>query len=116
WIQSILGFAPLTKLSNANEFAEIKTRPHIRSLDLDMQIEALANRSIRFYIGNRDRRVGTTHCFDLVKTLAEEAYKKRISSSPIELIVGPSIGYQGHGTSDETFSDGALWIKNKLML
>lgn len=102
-ISHILGFAPLTRFRAA------------KNLDLETLIPTLYNRSIRFYIGNQDSRVGTEQTFSFIYKLAAEAHKKRIRSSPIELFIGPSIGYQGHGTSPETFKTGAEWIKGALL-
>ncbi len=98
-ISHILGFAPMTRLEG---------------LDLETLAPKIYDRNIRFYMGNRDTRVGTEHTFFLVQKLAEEAYQNRIRSSPIELIIGPSTGYQGHGTSPEVFKAGAEWIKSVL--
>lgn len=103
-----LGFAPLTKLSYLKDFSKF-TR-----WDLLHVVNALSNKVIRCYIGNRDTRVGTRNCFDLITSLAETAYQKRLSSSPIELLILPSIGHHGHGTKKETFLHGAKWLANQL--
>jgi predicted esterase len=102
-ITHLLGFAPLTRFRAAKE------------LDLEILVPSLYNRTIRFYIGNHDTRVGTDHAFSFIDHLAKEAHKHRIRSSPIELIVGPSIGYQGHGTSPKVFKEGAAWVKEVLL-
>jgi esterase FrsA len=102
-ITHLLGFAPLTRFRAAKE------------LDLETLAPSLYNRTIRFYIGNHDTRVGTDYAFSFIDHLAKEAHKHRIRSSPIELIVGPSIGYQGHGTSPKIFKEGAAWVKEVLL-
>ena len=99
-IETILGFAPLTRLSFAKEF--------------DLEHLDLTEKTIRFYIGNRDLRVGTDNAFSLITSLANRAYDKRIRTSPFELIITPSIGFQGHGTSKEIFHAGAEWVKGRL--
>lgn len=104
WIQTILGFAPMTKLEGYNE------------LDIENIASAIASRNIRLYIGNRDTRVGTDNCFNLMIKLSNEAHAQRVSTSPIDLIIGPSIGYQGHGTSKEIFEKGADWIKKQILV
>ncbi len=109
-VSHILGFAPLTKLATAKEFAGIDAS----RFDLEHVSSQLLDRSIRFYIGNRDVRVGTKYAFDLIAALAETAFQRGVRSSPFELIVGPSIGSQGHGTSPEVFRDGANWILRQL--
>ena len=112
--QWILGFAPLTHLSYAKEFQAISHTPLVQSLSLTHLADSLSERNVRFYIGNHDTRVGTRHCFDLIDTLSQTAHHKRIRSPQIELIIGPSIGHQGHGTSKEVFHHGAQWIAEKL--
>lgn len=103
-----LGFAPLTKLSYLEDFSGLL------HWDLTHIIPSLSNKKVRCYIGNRDARVGTRNCFDLIESLAEASYKKRHLSPPIELLISPSIGYQGHGTTKETFHHGAKWIAKQL--
>ena len=108
-IRFILGFAPQTRLSHAKEFYQ---GPDVSHFDLHHLIPKLYDRALRFYIGNLDTRVGTKNAFDLVCGLAEEAKNHRIRSAPIEMIIGPSIGYQGHGTAAHVFKTGVDWIKN----
>ncbi|MCB1109580.1 MAG: alpha/beta hydrolase [Chlamydiia bacterium] len=100
----ILGYAPLTQLSYA---------PH---LNLETLVPKLYNRSIRFYIGNHDTRVGTEHAFACIHALAIEANKQRVRNAPIEMIIGPSTGYQGHGTLPPVFQAGVDWLKQELKL
>lgn len=109
-VSTILGFAPLTRLDYAKEFKDIDASP----FNLSHLSSQLCNRTLRFYIGNRDLRVGTDHCFQFISTLVEDSYQKNIRSAPIELIISPSIGHQGHGTSFQTFSHGAHWLAHLL--
>jgi predicted esterase len=115
-IQTVLGYAPLIELASLDEFHSLEANPIIEALNLRLCLAELAHRNIRFYIGNRDERVGTRHCFDFIEALAEEALKKRIRSLPFELIIGPSIGHKGHGTSTLTFQNGINWLKEKLLI
>lgn len=115
-IRTILGFAPLTQLTFAKEFKEIKEHPKAEALNASHLVDALADKTIRFYIGNLDKRVSTHRCFYFIETLCEAAYHRKVRSPPIELILKPSIGYQGHGTSKEVFQEGACWIAEKLGL
>ena len=71
WIQTILGFAPMTKLESFHE------------LDLENITSTIANRNIRLYIGNRDTRVGTDNCFNLMITLSNQAHSQKIRTSPL---------------------------------
>lgn len=114
FIRCILGFAPLTHLSFSLEFADLKDRPEIRMFDLVNLKDQLYNRHLRFYIGNRDLRVSTSLCFESIRELVEAAFSHKIRSSQMELILSPSIGHLGHGTSKEIFQQGADWIALQL--
>jgi len=100
--RKILAYAPVTKLGALKEFAG-KPNPY----DALHLAPKLADRHIRFYIGNRDIRVSTQNCFDFAIALVQAC---KHSSPPIELILFPSIGRDGHGTSPETFQSGVQWI------
>lgn len=113
-LKTIVGFAPLTQLTAIKEFQEHTQHPLITSLNLTNLIDALADRTIRFSIGNLDTRVGTRHCFDLTQELVHAAAEKKIRSAPIELHITPSIGYQGHGTTKEIFHQGAHFLAHQL--
>ncbi len=101
-VRTILGFAPLTGF------------PEFPQYDLTRLIPQLADRTLRFYIGNRDQRVGTARCFQFIEQLAEAAFQRNVRSPPIELIITPSIGYQGHGTSKAIFEGGARYLAEQL--
>lgn len=94
-VSYLLGFAPVTRP---------RTLP---KLDLLLIADKLCDRHVRFYIGNRDERVSTRNTTEVVLRLAELSSHR---SPQIELILTPSIGQMGHGTSFETFSKGAEWI------
>jgi esterase FrsA len=110
-IKHILGFAPLTRLANVQEFQDVE----VGRWDLTHLADKLYNRNTRFYIGNRDTRVGTASCFEFISLLANTAFEQQISSPPIELFITPSIGHKGHGTSPEIFREGAAWLEKKLL-
>lgn len=109
-IQSVLGFAPLVKLSLAKEFQNLSQDSLVASYDVARAASLLASKRLRYYIGNRDVRVSTRACFDCVEQIAEAAFKAHIRSPQVELILSPSIGHQGHGTPPEIFKQGADWI------
>lgn len=113
-LQWILGFAPLTDISIAKEFHSLTHLPSVTSLSLEHLAEKLTNRKVRFYIGNLDTRVSTRRCFDCIETWSKTALAQGIRSPKMELIVGPSIGRDGHGTSKEVFHHGAQWIAEEL--
>ncbi|KIC75296.1 Uncharacterized protein DB42_AK00960 [Neochlamydia sp. EPS4] len=109
-LKYVLGFAPMTKLSSLE-----KTNHLEKEWDLHGLIYQLVNKQFRFYIGNRDNRVGTYACFDFIHQLAEAAYQQGHRSPAIELIISASIGYKGHGTLPPIFKEGAEWVKHKLI-
>lgn len=107
----ILGFAPLIKMDSTVEFHGLD----VERWSLMRLAKQLCTRKVRCYIGNHDTRVGTHNTCEFITQLAAEAYHQRISSSPIELIIGPSIGHKGHGTSPEVFKSGATWMSKQLL-
>lgn len=113
-IDTILQFAPLTRIEHVQDFSEITKLPTVQQLSLDHLIQHLYNRSFRFYIGNHDTRVGTHHCFNFVEKLVKEAVKHQIRSPKIELFITSSVGYMGHGTLPHIFKSGAQWINKQL--
>jgi esterase FrsA len=109
---NILQFAPLTRLEKTKEFQTMQSHPIVRSLDLFALAPSIADRNIRFYIGNRDTRVDTRSCFEFAMQLVDKA---TVKSPFIELIISPSIGQHGHGTSPEIFRQGANWLADCLL-
>jgi len=114
-IESLLAFSPMIDLAYMSEFDALKNDPYVQKMHLSQLVDYLAGRDVRFYVGNRDVRVGTRNCFDFIEALTEKSYEKNRNLIPSELILRPSIGRDGHGTSPETFKDGAEWIKKKLL-
>ena len=110
-IGPILGFAPLTRLSENSECQGIALA---KTFDLDPIISQLIGKPLRFYIGNRDLRVSTERCFHFIHTLTESSYTHKIRSPQVELRIFPSIGYLGHGTPPEIFNEGATWLAEQL--
>jgi esterase FrsA len=110
----IVGFAPLTRLSAIKEFQQIPDLRLTNQLDLENLIPQVHDRQIRFYIGNVDTRVGTRNCFDFIEKAAQAALEHKIRSPQIELIITPSIGQHGHGTSKSAFHAGAQWLAEQL--
>ena len=111
-IRYILQFAPLTKLSFAKDFKNIE---NIASYDVHNLASYLYDRDIKIYIGNLDQRVGTENAFMFARALAQTAFAHKIRSPQVEMVITPSLGHQGHGTSPQTFKDGALWLANYLI-
>ncbi len=115
-MQTILGFAPLTELTYAKEFHAHKDDSLAKKLGLHNLIDSLIGRSLRFYIGNLDTRVGTSLAFQFIDSLSQASLKAGIRSPKVELIISPSIGHQGHGTSKQIFEQGAAWMADQLRI
>lgn len=107
----ILQFAPLTNLAKTKEFESLQSHPIVQSYQLAPLASLLANRQIRFYIGNQDTRTHTQECYEFAMELVK---KSSLRSPQIELFITPSIGHMGHGTSMEIFEQGALWLANSI--
>jgi len=101
--QVCVGFSPLTEL-------------HPHDLSLHKLGDILAQKWIRFYIGNYDQRVGTKTCFECIEAWVETARKQSVRSPRFELHLFPSIGHLGHGTPSNIFLDGAEYIAHHLSL
>jgi len=118
-IKTVLGFAPLTRLGELNEFASVEqsTRVKIRAsaLDLEHLVDQLTHvHHLRFYIGNRDERVSTDACYHFIRRLADKAHEIRARHMNIELRITHSIGHKGHGTTPQIFAEGIGWLKEQL--
>ncbi len=112
-VKVALGLAPVTRLDFLSEFKG--NPPLLKELSLEHLLEKLIGKSLRYYIGNRDEKVGTANAFKFVEKLADLAYEKRIRSPTVELIISPSIGMLGHGTPPHIFEEAALWVKKKIV-
>ncbi|NGX59010.1 MAG: hypothetical protein KR126chlam3_00154 [Chlamydiae bacterium] len=113
-VRSCLCFAPLTELTFARAFKKSKEIPQAEIYNLTNHLDALCEKKIRIYIGNRDICIGTDKCYSLAWELANAAFEKGLRSPPIELIISPSIGHLGHGTPKEIFESGADWLGKTL--
>ncbi len=110
-IPYICGFAPVTDLALSEEFQNLQNNPLIHKLKITDQ---LSDKTVLYTIGNRDTRVSTRACFDVIEKTTERAYEKGERSPPIELIIHPSIGRFGHGTPEKIFHQGAEWLWDHL--
>jgi len=113
-IKAVLGYAPLIELGRLEEFEQ--DHPMLAPCNLYSRAEELIHKKLRFYIGNRDQRVGTETCFHFVQHVAEVAFQHGNRSPDVELIVSPSIGRFGHGTPPHIFLQGVDWLKRVLEL
>ena len=110
--KAILEFAPLTDITHSKDLHPVAANPIIESLNLAHLTDKLADRKIRFYIGNKDTRVDTRSCTELALRLS---HASTLRIPQIELIMSPSIGQMGHGTAPETFRSGALWLADAIL-
>lgn len=106
----ILGLAPMTQLPYLKEFHSLSSEPILQRYDLFFLSPILAFKKIRFFMGNRDKRVGTEACFHLFQQYVETAFEQKIRSPQMELFLYPSVGHLGHGTSLSIFQQGANWV------
>jgi pimeloyl-ACP methyl ester carboxylesterase len=113
-VKWILAFAPLTKISFAREFHAMKDLPSVQDTNMEALIPLLLDRKVRFYIGNCDQRTGTRHCFDFIEKLSQAMLQARYRSPSVELMISPSVGFQGHGTPKHIFHHGAQWLAEQL--
>jgi pimeloyl-ACP methyl ester carboxylesterase len=105
-IGTILGYAPLTGPSINLSLPQELSLIHLA--------ERLIGRHLLFTIGNRDTQVSTRACYEFVDALTELSFESGLRSPPVELVICPSIGRHGHGTSPETFELGADYIRRRL--
>jgi predicted esterase len=107
----ILGYAPLLDLKTLHLDESIYFHPIVDSLRMETQIPHLIEKKLCFHIGNRDLKVGTKSCFQFIHQLTEAGYQQKRRPPEVELIIYPSIGYQGHGTPPSIFQQGIEWVK-----
>lgn len=97
-ITSILGFAPLSHLEGTS------------SLDLHHLSPLLVGKKIRYYIGHNDTLVGTQNAIHAISDFIDAAKALKIENPPIDIVIKPSVGREGHGTLDYIFEDGVEWL------
>lgn len=114
-IKTILGFAPLTQIGWMQDWRHQADVNLAKSYDLIHVVNKLPGRNLRYYIGNRDLRVGTSACYEFIDQLADYSYHNGFRSPPVEMIITPSVGHKGHGTLPHIFHEGADWIKSQLL-
>ena len=112
-VRTLLGFAPITRLEEVEAFQENTNLESLNRTSLAENLTHLHN--VRFYIGNRDRCVGTDACYHFIRHLTEKAHDKRAHHMHVELFITHSIGHKGHGTAPHVFEEGTLWLKNHLI-
>lgn len=114
-IQTILGFAPLTRLETIRDLKIMENRQILDPFSLENLIPQLINKTLRFYIGNHDSLVNTSYCFSFIQALTEYSFSQKHRFPPVELMIYPSIGHKGHGTPPEIFQAGSSWLADKIL-
>lgn len=109
-INAVLGFAPAASLLELGGFPETAGK-----YDLSHLIPQLGKVKLKFFIGNRDIKVGTSSVFDFCKQLTDYKYENGERSPQVEFFMYPCIGHKGHGTPPEIFSEGAAWAAKFLL-
>ena len=108
-VRRLVAFAPLVRLAAARECSDLSSHVATR-YDLTAHTASLAGKELAVWIGNRDHRVGTASSFEWVSAVAEAQARHGHRICHAELNLRPSIGLQGHGTSEESFEQGVSWI------
>jgi predicted esterase len=114
-ISVVVGYSPLVSLNALTTFPSLKTNSLAKQLNLINSAPKLIHKKICFYMGNRDQRVSTEESTKLVKEISNQAYQKRIRSPQVSLMITPSIGYLGHGTSPSSFYSGTQFILEQFL-
>jgi dienelactone hydrolase len=113
-VKAAAGFSPVTNLLALSEFAGMEKHQPTRELNLERHAERLAGRAVWLSIGNNDQRVSTDDAIAFTrKVVAASAAKQkdRRQPTPVELIVGATVGHTSIPNADEL---AARWIRQQL--
>ncbi len=118
-IPVVLGFAPLTAITEADSYKVYKENVRFQSacekLNLISLTEDLTHlKHLRFYIGNHDTCVSTDACYSFIRLLSHKVHEKRARHCQIELRIYHAIGHQGHGTPPHIFEEGIEWLQKQI--
>ena len=112
-VEHIVGFAPLSVLKRAKEFENLDSNIHLPCAIKDLKHD-IYNRTVKFFIGNHDTRVGSSEALHAVLEIAAYANEQGMRQAPIEAVIYPSIGHMGHGTPPQIFEEGSIHMIKKL--
>lgn len=104
-IDHIVAFAPFLDFKDIAQ----ASHPSFSQYNLLEKIDEFANKKIQIYIGNQDTRVNTDASYQFIKQAAALS-----SPGSFELFIRNSIGHKGHGTPQEAFQQGTVWLENKI--
>jgi pimeloyl-ACP methyl ester carboxylesterase len=108
-IKNIVLFAPVLDA----EYIFQTKHPLLKKMSPLHMIESFLEKNIAIYVGNNDERINSKYCAEFIFNLAKAAKAQNICNYSYELFVKQSIGHLGHGTSKESFEQGALWLDKK---
>lgn len=109
-ISKLCAWAPLARLSRGKDFQQIAHLPAVQELDCSRWVERMTTLALKVWIGNLDQRVGVLPSFEWVESLAQAQQRSGQRVCRSELVIRPSIGHMGHGTSPEAFQEGVQWL------
>ncbi|MFA6914973.1 MAG: hypothetical protein WC222_01125 [Parachlamydiales bacterium] len=114
WLNNVLAFAPVTVLPKLEGFEKLSDNKIVQKWSLSHKAELLAQKKIRYYIGNYDTRVDTDSCYSLVRNIVRKGKAASLRTVDTELVIYPSVGQKGHGTPPHIFEAGITWLKGFL--
>jgi len=115
-VRYAVALCPVTNLAALQEFNGLENNALIRSLDVMLLAERLANRGLWMTIGHNDRRVDTQHAIEFalkVMELSPLHHKPMMhfwSGEDMKLTVTPSEGASGHSTYNKAHEEAAAWV------
>lgn len=112
-IKFLLGFAPMTDLEGCPYFENLPESAYL--YNASSIIKSLFNVNVLFLIGNRDIAVSSKNAASFILKLADYQFSNGVRSPDVQIKIRPSIGHRGHGTSSETFQEGAIWLQSHLI-
>ncbi len=113
-INHLLAFAPMTDLNGSPYFNDLPQSAY--TYNASNLIEKLEKTKTFFLIGNCDIAVSTEACISFISKLISHQSSQGQRSPETLFKLRPSIGHRGHGSSPETFKEGALWLCKMLAL
>jgi hypothetical protein len=115
-ISHVLGFSPLLDFTVIPEFPSINSSSLLQKLSVENFLnDKLLSKTIKFYIGNNDTKVGTATTLKIFNLIIEKAQTAKVKSITTELTLYPSIGAYGHGTPNYIFEKGAAHLKDLIL-
>jgi len=109
-VAAVAALAPVTHLPTVTEFAALKNHPLTESLSILHLVPKLAARPIWIVVGNRDERVGTDNCINLMQALYA-ATPAGMKLCPAELHLLPG---ENHRQPPNSHEAAAAWLSKTI--